>query len=217
MNQNLTADSNAMPLVSVIVRTKDRTHSLSEALKSIMAQTYTNIEVVVVNDGGYDVEEIAQNIIGNTLFTYVRHETCRGRAAAANGGLAASHGQYINFLDDDDIIYPGHLEALVSFLETRAEKVAYSSVKNVYFMGQMEDPGSSLRDEVIFNQDFDPDRLLFENYIPMMSVLFSISVLEKVSGFDEDLELFEDWDFWMRLSRHFVFHHLDRITAEYRF
>ena len=51
----------------------------------------------------------------------------------------------------------------------------------------------------------------------MMSVLFSISVLEKVSGFDEDLELFEDWDFWMRLSRYFVFHHLDKITAEYRF
>ena len=46
------ADSKAAPLVSVIVRTKDRTHSLSEALKSIMSQTYANIEIVVINDGG---------------------------------------------------------------------------------------------------------------------------------------------------------------------
>jgi len=182
-----------------------------------MSQTYANIEIVVINDGGYDVKGLIQNVIGNVSFTYVRHETCRGRAAAANSGLVAACGQYINFLDDDDILYPEHLDTLVAFLETRAEKVAYSSVLNVYFVGPMEDPGSPVRDEVIFNQDFDPDKLLFENYIPMMSVLFSRSILEKVSGFDEDLELFEDWDFWMRLSRYFIFHHLDKITAEYRF
>ena len=173
LSQNSNADSKATPLVSVIVRTKDRIHSLSEALKSIMSQSYANIEIVVINDGGYDVKGLIQNVIGNTSFTYIRHETCRGRAAAANSGLAAACGQYINFLDDDDILYPEHLDTLVAFLETRAEKVAYSSVLNVYFMGPLEDPGRPVCDEVIFNQGFDPDKLLFENYIPMMSVLFS--------------------------------------------
>ena len=78
-------------------------------------------------------------------------------------------------------------------------------------------PGKRKREELIFNLDFDSDRLLFENYIPIMSVLFSKEVLAEVEGFCRDLVLFEDWDFWIRVSRNFSFQHIDRVTAEYRF
>lgn len=205
------------PLVSVIIRTKDRPQLLSAALKSVRSQTYPNVEIVLVNDGGMDVKELSESIAGEMPLSYIPHPVNRGRAAAANSGLSAARGKYLNFLDDDDIFYPHHILTLATFLEEYRGAVAYCSVRNVFYEGTPAAPGNRVRDEIIFNQGFDADRLLFENYIPLMGVMFSRHVLEKVSGFDEGLDVFEDWDFWMRLSRFFDFHHLDHITAEYRF
>jgi LmbE family N-acetylglucosaminyl deacetylase/glycosyltransferase involved in cell wall biosynthesis len=205
------------PLVSIIVRTKDRPHLLANALDSIAKQTYTNLEIVVISDGGRDIADVLEALSGDTPLRHVRHEECRGRAAAANSGFKAARGKYFNFLDDDDVLYPDHVAYLVNHLEMTHEKVAYSNVLNVYFSGPPENPGNRWKEERVFNFDFDPDRILFENYIPIMSVLFSREVLGKVTPFSEDLTLFEDWDFWIRVSRHFPFQHLDHTTAEYRF
>ncbi len=205
------------PLVSIIVRTKDRPHLLANAIGSIIRQTYANLEIVLINDGGQDVAEVLEALSGEIPTRYVRHEKCKGRAAAANSGLKAARGAYFNFLDDDDVLYPDHVAHLVNHLEMTREKVAYSNVLNVFFKGPPETPGNRWKEELVFNFDFDPDRLLFENYIPIMSVLFSREVLRKVTPFSKDLTLFEDWDFWIRVSRHFPFQHLDHTTAEYRF
>jgi glycosyltransferase involved in cell wall biosynthesis len=210
-------ESGLKPLVSVIIRTKDRPLLLSEALKSVASQTYPNMEIVLVNDGGADVKDLAERIAGHIPLVYVCHETNLGRSAAANSGLMAATGQYLNFLDDDDVFYPDHIETLLAALEAVDGRVAYSSVLTVYYAGSPENPGQRIREEVVFNRKFESDRLLFENYIPLMSVLFSRSVLEKVPSFDENMELFEDWDFWMRISRFIEFLYVDKITAEYRF
>jgi LmbE family N-acetylglucosaminyl deacetylase len=205
------------PLVSVIVRTKNRPHLLAAAIKSIREQTYANLEMVVVSDGGEPVQDVVESLSSGIPVRYIHHEKCAGRASAANSGLKAAKGKYINFLDDDDVFYPQHVACLVNHLEMTREKVAYSNVLNVYFSGPPETPGNREKEELVFNFDFDPDRLLFENYIPIMSVLFSKEILDRVKGFSETLTLFEDWDFWMRASRHFPFQHVDRTTAEYRF
>ncbi len=207
----------AGPLVSVIVRTKDRPALLANALKSIAAQTYANLEIVLVNDGGQDVRDVVTALTGGIPVTYIAHDNRKGRAAAANTGLKAAKGLYLNFLDDDDVFLPDHVETLVSYLNTSNDKVAYSNVLNVYFTGSVDRPEHRLKEELIFNLDFDPEILLFQNYIPLMSVLFSRDVLSKVEGFCEEMDLFENWDFWIRVSRHFRFHHIDKITAEYRF
>ena len=204
------------PLVSVIVRTKDRPGLLANAIRSIAGQTYANVEIVAVNDGGMEVEDLVRSLAGNIPVLYTSHETSRGRSAAANAGLRAARGSYLTFLDDDDVLYPDHVETLVSYLLATGEKVAYSSVLNVFFEGPPDRPESRAREELVFNHDFDPDLLLFENYIPNMSVLFSKEILPLVEGFHEGLVLFEDWDFWIRLSRRFAFHHVDKVTAEYR-
>lgn len=211
------APGEAGPLVSVIVRTKDRPALLANALKSIAAQTYANLEIVVVNDGGQDVRDVVTALAGGIPVTYIAHDNSKGRAAAANTGLKAAKGLYLNFLDDDDAFLPGHVETLISYLTAKNEKVAYSNVLNVYFTGPVHNPEHRLKEELIFNLDFDPEILLFQNYIPLMSVLFSRDILSKVGGFCEEMDLFEDWDFWIRVSRHFPFHHVDKITAEYRF
>jgi len=207
----------AGPLVSVIIRTQDRPKLLVNALRTVVEQTYANLEVVLVNDGGMDVADVAQAVLGNMPVTCLRHEKKRGRSAAANSGLKAAKGKYLNFLDDDDVFYPHHVETLVRHLEMTGGYVVYSGVKNAYFNGPPAEAGSRQREEVVFNFDYDPDRLLFENYIPIMSVLFSRQALEQVEGFSKDLVLFEDWDFWIRMSRAFSFQHVDQVTAEYRF
>jgi LmbE family N-acetylglucosaminyl deacetylase/glycosyltransferase involved in cell wall biosynthesis len=207
----------AGPLVSVIVRTKDRPVLLATALTSIAHQTYANLEIVVVNDGGQDVQDVATASAGGIPVTYIAHETSRGRAAAANAGLKAAKGLYLNFLDDDDVFLPDHVETLVSYLIARDEKVAYSNALSVYFTGPVDRPAHRVKEELVFHLEFDPEILLFQNYIPLMSVLFSRDVLSESEGFCEAMDLFEDWDFWIRVSRHFTFHHVDKITAEYRF
>jgi len=205
------------PLVSVIVRTKDRPALLATALTSIARQTYANLEIVVVNDAGQDVREVAAASAGGIPMTYIAHETCKGRAAAANTGLKAAKGLYLNFLDDDDLFYPDHIETLMRRLQTENENIAYTSVVSVYFNGPPEHPENCFKKVVNHDIDFDPERLLFQNYIPIMSVLFHRDVLSKVGDFDIQLDLFEDWDYWIRASRYFRFHHIDKVTAEYRF
>ncbi|MBU1932159.1 glycosyltransferase, partial [Patescibacteria group bacterium] len=197
--------------------TKDRPKLLANALRSIAEQTYANLEIVVVNDGGQDVRDVVTALAGDIPVEYIAHEKSRGRSAAANSALKAARGLYLNFLDDDDVFYPDHLETLVSAILSRDEKIVYSSVLSAHFNGPAENPENCIKKVVNHDIDFDPDRILFQNYLPIMSVLFHRDILSKVEGFSEDLTLFEDWDFWIRVSRHFHFHHIDKVTAEYRF
>lgn len=205
------------PLVSLIIRTIDRPDLLANAVKSVCRQTYTNIELIVVNDGGEDVEDVVRGLCKDIPVTYMAHESNRGRSAAANSGLKAAKGDYINFLDDDDILYPQHIETLITWISLKRVAVAYSSVLSVYFDRPPYLTEHCKKDELIYNIGFDPDRILFQNYIPLMSVMFKKKNLDKTGLFDEDLSVFEDWDLWIRMSRHFTFSHVDEVTAEYRF
>lgn len=207
----------AGPLVSIIVRTKDRSDLLANAVKSVCRQTYANIELVIVNDGGEDVEDVVRGLCEDIPISYIAHENNMGRSAAANTGLKAAKGAYINFLDDDDILYPHHIETLITWISLKRVNVAYSSILSVYFDEPPYLTEHCKKDEMVHNIAFDPDRLLFQNYIPLMSVMFRKENLKKTGVFDEALNVFEDWDLWIRMSRHFTFSHIDKITAEYRF
>jgi LmbE family N-acetylglucosaminyl deacetylase/glycosyltransferase involved in cell wall biosynthesis len=206
----------SLPLVSVIVRTQKRPLLLQEALSSLLTQTYPNLEVIVVNDGGEDVSTVIAPFSNYLHITYQVHDTAQGRAAAANTGVAVAHGKYVNFLDDDDLLYPEHLEKLTLFLETTGEQVAYSDCEKgeYHWAGQ----GFVLNKEktLFWGVDFDRDRLHCTNYLANMSILFSKELWERIGRFDESVEVFEDWDFWRRLADQTVFHRLPGITAEYR-
>ena len=202
----------AGPLVSVIVRTKDRPEYLAHALRSIAAQTYPNLEVVLINDGGQDVEDLARSLCDVIPVLYVRHEKSLGRSAAANAGLDQARGTYIIFLDDDDWFEPDHVATLVKTLERNPEaKVAYAGIR-----GADKNDEEPSDDAVVYNEPYNPLGFLGGNYIPLHAALFHRQLLQAGCRFDETLDVYEDWDFWLQLSQLTTFVHVDQISAVYR-
>ena len=109
-------------LVSVIIPTYKRSNMLIRTIESVLNQSYDNIEIIVVDDNGNDEfhKETMKKMIryrGNPRIKYIKHKNNSGGCAARNTGLAAAKGEYVCFLDDDDIIYTNKIEKQVEFLE----------------------------------------------------------------------------------------------------
>lgn len=211
-------NSHESPLVSIIVRTKDRPKLLKRALGSIFVQTYRPIEVVLVNDGGcdLDIDEI-KSILGDVSLNYIRLEQNTGRAHAGNVGIENAKGEYIGFLDDDDEFLPEHIEVLVSFLTKSDYKVAYTDAMMLYeedaLLKTVSDDNYK---NLVFSNDFDYSLLLFENYIPFMCPLFKRDAIMEAGGLDPSFTLYEDWDLLIRIAEKHPFHHIKGVTAYYK-
>ena len=187
--------------ISVIVRTKDRPALLAEAIASIRATGYP-VEIMVVNDGGTH-----PNIDGVIL---VEHETSRGRSEAANAGVKAAKNAYVAFLDDDDLYYPEHLATLANAARGSNATAWYSDAVSAFIDGAERKP---MR---MYARDFERELLLVDNYIPLPTLLLRRSDFLDLGGFDTAFDLFEDWDFLIRLSQRGEFVHVPRITCEIR-
>lgn len=202
------------PLVSVIVPTYNRPEMLVPTLQSILNQTYKNHEIIVVNDCGLDVAGIVGWLNQQGNITYVRHDCNRGLAAARNTGIKLARGKYLTYLDDDDLFYPHHLETLVTFLETSDYRVAYTDAHRAHQVKQYGRYVTTERD-LPYSRDFDQDRLMVTNQFPVLCLMHEKACLEKAGLFDESLTTHEDWDLWIRLSRHYQFAHIKKITCEF--
>ncbi|MFZ2196834.1 MAG: glycosyltransferase [Thermodesulfovibrionales bacterium] len=205
------------PLVSIIVRTKDRPQLLMRALRSIIAQTYRPLEVILVNDGGcdLDVEEI-KSTLQDVSLNYIRLEKNTGRAHAGNVGLDNAKGEYMGFLDDDDELYSEHISALVPSLKNTDCKIAYTDSEIIfgsYNFGTMEFTETGRR--IFSSKDFSMYDLLVENYIPLITILFNKDVFLVEKGFDEGFEAYEDWDLLIRCGVNHPFHHIKMVTTSY--
>jgi len=201
-------------LISVIVPTRDRPIFLKEALQSILEQGCQDFEIIVVNDAGEDVSEVIASFKDERI-KYIRHGSNKGLAASRNTGVKAARGKYIAYLDDDDIYYPDHLETLAGFLEKSGAAVAYS---DSYQALQVRDNGTYVTKEkrLVYSEDFDRERLLVMNYIPFINVVHRRECIERAGFFDENLKSHEDWDCLIRLSQENDFHHVKKVTAEFR-
>ncbi len=201
------------PLISVIVRTKDRPQLLAEALASLARSSYRRAEVVVVNDGGFPPELPAEYPLALRPLDL---DTNQGRAAAANAGVEAARGDYIAFLDDDDLVEPDHLEVLAGLIRGAGVRVVYTDAAvGVYRLGPSSG-WTSVERRLPYSHDFDADLLLFDNYIPFHTLLIERQLFAEVGPFDLELPIFEDWDFLIRLAERAAFHHFARVTCEYR-
>ena len=197
------------PLVSIIIRSMDRS-TLADALDSVASQTYPNIEVVLVNAKGADHREVGERC-GHFPIRMVGSGEQLDRSRAANAGLDEATGEYLIFLDDDDLFFSEHIAVLVNALQNQNHcRCAYVGVRVEHYQEGV------LRTTDQLNQPFHWPKLWGRNYIPIHAVLFERSLLNDGCRFDERLAVYEDWDFWVQMTQHTDFVHIDRVTACYR-
>lgn len=185
--------------VSVVIRTKDRPALLQEAIRSVRATKYP-CEIVVVNDGGAQVEAEGVKLVS--------HETSRGRAEAGNAGVRAATNAFVVFLDDDDLFYPEHLATLAG-VATSPHVAWYTDAVTAVV-------GDSVNRTRIYAQDFDRELLKVDNYIPLPTLLLRREHFLDLGGFDASFDLFEDWDFLLRLAQRGDFARVPKVTCEIR-
>jgi hypothetical protein len=187
------------PLVSVIIPAYQAAGRIRETLDSVFAQTYPNLEVVLVNDGSPDTEALEQAIrsYGKRLI-YIRQEN-RGPSGARNTAIRAARGKYIACLDSDDIYEPEHLARLVPLLEERALDLVYSDcdfTKDGVHVGRYFD-------RVTQSPPVTFEKLLTEECaVPTSGVVASRQAMIDAGLFDERYRRCEDFDLWVRMSFH---------------
>jgi len=211
----IAAGDRAVAPAAVVVRTRNRPALLREALESLSAQTARPRSVVVVNDGGGPVESILAPFVSDYSLTHVDHPSSSGRSRAANDGVERVSEDVVGFLDDDDVFFPDHFERLLAARAAGPEPIAYSDAATIV----LEPDGQGWTErhrELQYSLDFDPEYLLYANYIPLHTVLFDTALLRRAGGFDPALEYSEDWDLLIRLSFETPFRHVRGVTAAYR-
>lgn len=176
-------------LVSVIIPYYFGEDYIKECLESVFKQSYTAIEVIIVNDGSPRkfLDELKNTDYPNLI---IYHQENQGQSAARNKGVDLSCGKFILFLDCDDKLDTSYIEKTHKILTDHADvKICYT--KGQYFEGrngEWELP------------KFKLESFLFENCIPI-GALFYKSDFIKVGGFDTNLTYFEDWDLWISIIK----------------
>jgi GT2 family glycosyltransferase len=208
--------NNENPLVTVIVRTKNRPSLLTRALLSIHAQAYRPIEVVLVNDGGCDLDLSGiKECLGDITLNYICSKKNRGRALAGNIGIRNVNGKYLGFLDDDDQLYTHHISTLVDYMKKSKSIIAYTGCEVFEYEKNGQDGIFNVKEKYLFCQDdYSYERLLTANYIPLMCLMFDSKIRHDIC-FDSRFDLFEDWDLLIRLAGRYLFHHIPETTARY--
>lgn len=204
--QGLPAVPGDVPLVSVVVRTMGR-DTLPKAVASVFAQTYPRLEVLLVNAAA-DVG-LHSRFDGLGPVRWLGAEHSLGRSQAANCGLESAQGDWLMFLDDDDWLYPDHVAKLVAATWQGGSTVAYySDVECVDVSG--------VPTGAVFQQPYASRELLYGNFLPIHSVLFSRKVLSAGARFDPSFDLYEDWDFWLQVEACGAFERVPGVSAAYR-
>ncbi|MSR74106.1 MAG: glycosyltransferase [Planctomycetes bacterium] len=204
------------PLVSVITRTRNRPELLAEAVASVAAQTWPQVEHIIVNDGGCNVDSVLAPYLPTRRIVLLEPGAV-GRCKAGNLGLQAAQGEWIAWLDDDDLYYPQHLTNMVPRLVQSGLRVGYS---DPHCIRQSRDSVTGAWTEVSrtvpFSRDFSRIMLVRETYIHLVTFMHHRECTALLGGFDEGLEVLEDLDLFFRLAQNWDFLHVAEVSAAFR-
>lgn len=197
-------------IVSVVITCYNQAHFLSEAIDSVLAQSYEHIEINVIDDGSKDnPAEVAARY---PSVRYLR-QTNQGVAVARNRGLSESTGDYIVFLDADDRLPPDAFAINAGFLEARSGCAFVSgNCKHI------DVHGNTL--QLVHRPSIESEHyvaLLRSNYILMPAqVMYRRALLDSIGGFDASVDHGSDFELYLRIARDFPVYHHDKIVAEWR-
>jgi len=201
-------------LVSVIITTYKREPKiLKRAIDSVINQTYSNLEIIIINDSCKDSfkNEIIQLIesYGNGSITYIQNDENIGAGASRNKGIALSKGDVLAFLDDDDEWLPDKLKLMVPFIDSKVGLVSCNLLVHT-------EKSTYLKKIPSYPDDVVLEKLLYRNYLGGFSgPILRKDIVVLCGSMDESLLSSQDSDLWRRMSKKCNFHHVDIPLVNY--
>lgn len=192
------------PLVSIIIPCYNQANYLPETLESVLAQSYSNWECIIVNDGSPDdTDEVAQKYCEiDNRFIYIVKEN-GGLSSARNFGIKNSKGSYLQFLDSDDLLENKKLDSQVEILKKNSDfEIVYSEPKFFIQNGNKNFLVEKYKKAILPKKSYEKfgvlSQIIKHNFNVVSSPLIARSLVEKVGMFDQKLNSNEDWDYWIR-------------------
>lgn len=201
-----------MPLVSVVIPTYNRADLITKTIDSVLSQTFTDYEIIVVDDGSQDETQEILSKYKNDLRVIIQEN--QGEGEARNTGIRAAKGDYLAFLDSDDLWFPNKLaDQMETFAKSPKTLWCYS---DAFFF-------DSLSGKILFlyssiaepHQGFIPRQLLLCDFIASPTVVIHRSLLDEV-GFFRNALIAADWDMWLRIAAKFPIIRVPEPLAGYR-
>lgn len=213
-------DKNIKNKISIIIATYNGYKYINQAIDSVLSQTYSDIEIIVVDDGSDDIKlkKVLSPYILNNLIKYIYIENSEP-GAARNSGVKISSGEYLAFLDDDDYWVKDKLEKQFNLINNTLDFIV------CYTDSFIIDPFGNIKSETrksvcgTLFEGFIFKKLIFNNFITLSSCLIKKKVFIKSGMFVDsksDLYMMEDYDLWLRLSQVGKFCYVNEPLVYYR-
>lgn len=195
------------PKFSIIIPTYNRAHLIGKTIASVLRLDFEDFEVLVVDDGSRDNTAEVVTAIGDGRLHYFKKENAE-RGAARNFGARKAKGEYVNFFDSDDLMYPNHLRVAGRVIE------AAGSPEFIHLAYDYRLEDGELQFEVSNFDDTVADRILFDNKLSCNGVFLRRDIALKYPFVEErELASSEDWELWIRLLCRFRLHYSNEITS----
>ena len=189
-----------MAKVSVVIPAYNCERYIKETIESALSQTYKDIELIVVDDGSTDgTGEIVKSF--SSKLKYVPQNKNTGPSAARNEGIKMATGEYVAFLDHDDVWMPNKIERQIRLFEDNGETALTYS--NYLYVGQSGKEMGTLFDTVRPHRGFIFEHLILDNFVPTSSVVFKKKVLDEIGGFKERFLIAHDFELYLRIAERY--------------
>lgn len=208
------------PHVSVIMPAYNADKTIASAIESVLNQTFQEWELVVVNDGSWDsTDDIVKSYSAIDQRIGLLNLTKNlGLPKARNAGIASAKGEFIAFLDSDDLWFPEKLEVQLDFHVRNPEiKISHTNFVAFNKKGSVSRPMKRLLEPQMGKRGNIYPQICYKNPIGILTVMASSEVFKNVGMFDESLWTMEDQDLWVRIAKvGFEFGFIDKVLAKYR-
>lgn len=194
------------PMVSIVMPTYNRAHLIEKSIQSVLQQTYTNFELLIVDDGSIDnTEKVVQRCLDPRI-RYIKCSKNMGANVVRNIGIKAAKCEYIAFQDSDDEWLPNKLEKQMILMEKSDEKLGV--VYTGFWRFEGDDKSYTPSTRVTHVEGNISQEILKENFVSTQTILVKKKCLEDVGLFDEKLPRLQDWELIIRLSKKYEFQYV---------
>jgi|GEM_PF-944650 len=190
------------PLVSIVLPTYKRAHVLPYAIRSVLNQTYTNLELIIVDDNSPDDTSAVVTSFNDSRIRYVKNDPNLKLPRALNRGFALAQGEYLTWTSDDNIFAPNAIEKMVATMKSEHCDFAYADYYHFADLDTNSQPVAPLHIRLPSQVQLDKG-----NHIGAC-FLYTRKLYEKIGDYDPELFLVEDYDYVMRIAKHFSMFHI---------